>query len=506
MVTIEPYVLKAASAIGAELIKRGKKAFTSNKNEYEKELENVINATIEEFKQTHDISTNGKIHFIISAEIITGLLQFRLYNDFDVNGLINDLISDGRIQAPTQKEITDLLDIFSRKLLASGTLEYLNIENNYHEEIFKITPKIKQAIQEQISPVLTAVNEIKAQISITNTDTAVIEEWVRQLDEIVENIEAFKPKTALERLTKLEERIIAKNVRFDGAMEGRLAYLKASCLSETETNDITSSKAPLYIKAANLCPLNIEFQINAGLSYFIINEHEKASAKAEGILQKNEFSIGGWLIKCYLSGDKIISYLSNVPDSVRNDKSFKAPVRNYLITKRLVSEALEIDGLNLGFDISQVPLPEKITHKNKDFWVLTINYLLTKLYQEHPMIGSIGPAAGIFEDKLFAYMYKLLEKIVTAVKGSEVEEKYAWHKFNLIYWQYIRTYDIKQINEIERVFATIKNKGEIECIMMVQVLNSTKNIEDKKKRLRSLTSMAKIKKISCHCLIASITL
>ena len=482
MVTIEPLVVKAASALGAEIIKRGKKAFTSNKNDYEKELENVINATIEEFKKTHDVSTTGKIHFIISAEIITGLLKFRLYTDFDVNELINGIINDGRIQAPTQTEISDLLDIFSRKLLTSSTLEYLNIENNYKEEIFKIAPKIKQAIQEQISPLVTAVNEIKAQISTTGTDAGVVEEWLRQLDEIVENIEAFKPKTALDRLTKLEERIISKNVTIDDAMEGKLAYIKASCLSETETNDITSAKAPLYIKAATLCPLNVEFQINAGLSYFIINEHEKAKIKADEILHKNEFSVGAWLIKCYIS-ENILSYLSKVPDSVRNDKLFKAPIRNYLMTKRLVSETHEIDSLNLGFDISQVPLPEKITHKNKDFWVLTINYLLTKLYQEHPMMGSIGPAPEILEDKLFAYMFSLLEKIVTAVKGSEVEEKYAWHKFNLMYWQYMKSYDIKQIAEMERVFASIKNKSEIECIMIVQVLNSTKNQEDTKKAI-----------------------
>jgi hypothetical protein len=486
----------------ADLIKAGiisgYEAFTSSKyNDYEKELINIIEKSTEEYKINNSIRPVGKIAFYESQALINELVKFRFTKKLDLEEIQKNVGEDTRIQMPTKSEIDSFLGIFSKNIKQSENLKSLNISNNYQEETFNISEKLDKLGDRILSEIAAIKNQI-AKIPIAND---LSEEWSRQLDEISSNIEAFKPKTALERLENLEKAIANKGVSVD-SIEGRLLFLKASCLTGLDDDEIKKPQATLYIKASNLCPNNVEFRVNAAMSYDVLNERQKAEVAANEILAKDELHFGGWLVKCYLSENNISEFLKTVPLSVRENRNFKRNLCHWLTAKQFITEFNEIDGLGLGFDIEAEKSPEKITSRNIGYWVLVINYLLNKLYYEHPVLGGTGPETELYKNPAFLYLKNLLNLLVTAVEGTEIEAKYNWHKFNFMYYEYMESNEIKSANEIEKVFVKIKKKRFAEYVQMVQVLNSLKQEKETRRAIELVNEFGE-KKNEILCLFNS---
>lgn len=454
--------------------------FGSKYNDYEKELINVIEKTVEEYKLNHNIKLLDKSAFYDSKIIIHELLKFRFTKQLNIDDIQKNIGDNEKVQMPTKAEISTFLELFTTNIENSENLKDLNIKNNYQEEIFSITEKLDK-LNDKIASEFIA---IKNQISQFPIEASLSDEWSRQLDEISENMAVFKPKTALERLENLEERIVKKGISIDGQLEGRLSFLKASCMTELGNDEIKGPQTGLYIKASGLCPNNVEFKVHAAMSYYVLDEREKSDRAANEILLKEEFHPGGWLTKCYLSEDNIFQFLNSVPKNVRENKIFKRSLSHWLAAKKKVTEVIEIDNLGLGFDLETENLPEKITSRNKSYWTLVINYLLIKLYNEYPTVGSTGPDYEMFKDTKFSYLKNLLERIVKAIQGTEVEEKHSLHKFLYLYFQFMELGDIKGVSEIEKAFLSIKSRGFAEYIQMVQVLNSLKKEQETKRAIQ----------------------
>jgi len=470
---LESISIKLAVDIIKWLGSQGIDYFTkSNHTDYEKELQNVIDASTDAFKQKYGRTTrSGKIHFCDSEIILTELLKFRLSRNPNTDVVNTAIQSDARIETPTEAEMSLFLEIFSGYVKKSTKLVELNIENNHKEEIFNISTKLNAMVE--------AITDLKK-----DGPVELIEEWSKRLDEVTSNIEKFKPKTALDILERLEARISEKGILVANPLKGKIIYLKAVCLNDLHLGDIEKKAAEQFIGAYNYCPDNIEFKANAGLSYLVLGDTAKAEKIATEILQKDEYHSGAWALKLFLKEGDFRTFLEEIPAHVRTKREFKAQVGYWIVNKHFARTISELDELGFNFEITDENEPESITNKNKWYWTTVITYLINKLYDLNPLLSSSGFDLKMSEDIYFKYSHSILKKLVKAVAGSEVEDSYAWYKFQLLYMDYVLSQDKHSVPFLETTYDKIKNKIPLEVIQMAQVYNSFGTANDTRKAIK----------------------
>lgn len=444
----------------------------SDYNEYEKELHNVINASTKAYKQKFGSTTkSGKTHFCDSQIILSVLLKFRLSRNPKAEDINKAIQSDTRVEAPTEEEMSQYLEIFSENVKKSTKLVELNIENNYKDEIFNISA--------QLNDFTAAITDLKKEGPAVLT-----EEWSRRLDEVTSNIEKFKPKTALEILERLEARISEKGIDVADALKGKIIYLKAVCLNDLHLEDIEIKAAEQFAKAYKYCPDNLDFKANAGLAYLVLGAMAKAESIADEILRKEEYHSGAWAIKLFLKEQDFRSFLNEIPVHVRNKREFKAQAGYWIVNRHYVRTISELDELGLNFEITDENEPASISSKNKRYWTTAITYLINKLYELNPLLNFSGFDSKMSEDITFKYTHTILKKLGTAVDGSEVEEKYAWYKFQLLYMDYTVSQDKHSVPFLETTFNIIRNKRSLEVLQMAQVYSSYGTAEHTRKAIK----------------------
>jgi len=473
MPILESLAIKLAVDCFKWLAGQGINYFTkSDYNDYEKELNNIITNSTDCYKQTYGgVTKSGKTHFCDSNIIILELLKFRLSKNPKTEEVKKAIQSDRRIEAPTEKEMFQFMEIFSENVKKSSKLIELNIANNYKEEIFNISAKI--------DAVADTISELRRE-----GPADLIEEWSRRLDEVTSNIEKFKPKTAFDILERLEERIAERGITISNALKGRLTYLKAVCLSELHLGEVEKKSSEHFIIAHNLCPENIEYKVNAGLAYLLLGDLTKAENIANEILQKEEYNFGGWAIKLFLKGPDFILILNEMPAHVKVKREFKAQVGYWLAIKGFVRTISELDGLGFNFEVPNETDASAINSKNKSFWTTIINYFINKLYEKYPRLRSSGFDSKIGEDIYFKYVHTLLKKLDAAIHGSEIEDNHLWYKFQLLYMDFILSQDKNSIHTLQTTFDKIKHKQFLEVFQMAQVFNFFNDADHTKKAIK----------------------
>ena len=86
-------------------------------------------------------------------------------------------------------------------------------------------------------------------------------------------------------------------------------------------------------------------------------------------------------------------------------------------------------------------------------------------------------------ESFFLFLREVLEKIVKALEGTEIEDKYVWQKFQYLYMQRFFTGDKKMVYEVEKAFLKIEKKNFHDYLQMFQVFNSLYNEEGTKKAI-----------------------
>ena len=389
--TIAPSVIKYLGA-------KGIKFFTTSKyNEYEKELINVLEKTIKNYEATQMPVPKGTTVFYQSAVLLSEIIKFRFTKELSIDEIKNGITGDEKVQIPTSEELKIFLEEFSKNIGESTKLKSLNLQNNYQEEIFNISENLKK-----LDVIEKLILDIKGELVASKFEITLINEWSTQLDEISSNIEAFKSKTAYDRLLNLEKRINDKGISSND-LKGKLIYLKGSCLNELSSSQVDTKQAELFIIASKLCPTNIEFKVNASFSYYRIEDHIQAKKLADEIIEIDEYNAGGWITRSFLEEQNAIKFLETVPIHVNKKKEFKVHLTHWLIGQGYAKEIKEIDELGLGFDIDSESPPEKITAKNKTYWILITNYLINKFFADFPTLGSAGPSRDAINGKLFSF-------------------------------------------------------------------------------------------------------
>ncbi|MDP1844216.1 MAG: hypothetical protein Q8K64_12405 [Sediminibacterium sp.] len=447
MTGLEVKIMSVAKIAASKLTQWGFEKIVKNENNlYIQELYEVIVSVIKKYDKLFPITEIDRIPFYNSQTLLEEFLQFRFTKQFDKEKVRQKLEENKSIIPPSPNDINRFYELFDAEIKQSTKLSILNIDVNYKEEVFNISETLRSFRDE----VLENMKQIRYDISTTNVSAQLMEEWNKQLDEIVNDLKCFKAKTANQRLESLEERIKNQGIEIP-RLFGRLYRLQADAHDLFYGMDVKDDQAKLLIKVYSLLPTNIENKANAALSYFSLNNYEKAVILADQILAQDEYNILAWTIKCFAANDAIFSILPTVPTTVRDKNLFKVNLYRWLLYKKMLGTIEDIEGFTLTLDIDYSKIPE-ITYRNLHYQHLVAVLLLNSFFARNKMLTPALFYPEAKEDKDFVYAYKILEACARILKATEIEEGYRYYEFQYHCCRYILREERQDLLDMERIF------------------------------------------------------
>lgn len=465
---IETIAVKAASSILSKAITWGiGEIFKSELTDYEIELSKVIQKSIEQYKNLYPIDETNKIPFYTSEVLVNEFFRFRFTSKLNEETVQKAIQEDERIISPSHDQLLNFFEIFDKNIQASGKLKKLNIESNYKEEIFNISNNLT----ELKGTVLRSVSEIKTQINTLSLTTNIIEEWSRQLDEILENLKQYKPFTAQERLKNLEKRIIEVGLETDKKIFSKLYFLQAKCLEQMEGKNNSEEIALLLIKAYKYNKGNEEYKAYAALGYYLLGDKSTASQLGEELLLDDKFNLHGWVIRCFLKKDNFKAAIEEVPEIVKSKRLFKLHLFRWLFHHKYIQKISEFESLGLGFDINTTEMP-LINYLTRDYSLAKSQYLLFKYYERQQIFNSALYFPSAKQDAGYVYANKILNEILNTIKGSEIEKNHNYYAFQFYCSCLILDENTENVFKMEQVFNRLEEKTTDSVIRMAQAIQS----------------------------------
>ena len=464
---IETIAAKVASSILSKALTWGLgEIFKSELTDYEIELSKVIQKSIEEYENLYPIEETDKIPFYTSEVLVNEFFRFRFTSKLNEEAIHTAIKEDERIISPSHEQLLKFFEIFDKIIQVSDKLKKLNIESNYKEEIFNISDNLT----ELKGTVLRSVSEIKTQINTLSLTANIIEEWSKQLDEILENLKQFKPFTAQERLKKLEKRIADAGIEADKKIFSKLYFLQAKCLEQMEVKNISEEEPLLLIKAYKYNNGNEEYKAYAALGYYLLGDKLTASELGEELLLDDKFNLHGWIIRCFLKEDNFKAVLEKVPQIVKAKNLFKLYFFRWLFHHKYIQKISEFESLGLGFDIDTLEMPS-INYLNRNYSLVKSQYLLSKYYEQQQIFNSALYLPSAKKDAGYVYANKILKEVLQIIKGSEIEKNHDYYAFQFYCSCLILDENIENVFKMEEVFNRLEDKTTDTVIRMAQAYN-----------------------------------
>lgn len=224
-----------------------------------------------------------------------------------------------------------------------------------------------------------------------------LSEYRSQLEDIKEDLNHFKIKSAITRLERLEKRVNQNFVNDDLLVDkniilSKIYYLKALALNELEISD-PQKISMLFISAYRLNENDQVHRDRACVEYFSLKENTKAIQLAENILISDEFNLVAWYIKTLLSTD-IKSFLNQVPTSVKTSKRFSHSLIFCIIQRKDFKSFDDLGDYNIKYTYDENDFDE-LTFDNKNLWELNLDLLLNKFFNDNPSRYISGEGSKI---------------------------------------------------------------------------------------------------------------
>lgn len=300
-------------------------------------------------------------------------------------------------------------------------------------------------------------------------------EYKQQLEEINNLILSFKPKTALDLLNGLEERIKNGEAKIDNKIKSKLLYLKAQCKSDIiEYSKEDSGKD--FVQAYKLNNTDEILKERACVEYLNLKDNIKAIGLADQILQTDEYNISAWFVKVLTSGD-IKNYLKSVPKVVFDNYGFQQSVIYQIvrIEKLDFFESLKEYGFELNIDFEKY---KELTFDNKISWLIAIDLALTKIFNKYPTKYIAGERFLLDEIPEIAPTISLAGIFVNTLDKTEISNTIRHQKFYYYYLNYIQTYSDNDFERVKKVFHELEKPFWFYTYFMCQILNHREEYEE----------------------------
>lgn len=463
----------SASIIANHGINQIKDFYQDKREDYEKELTAIIEETIKVFSQNFDTTDkNGKYSFTKSKVVLEHLLTFSLSKEYDTDTLFKLIKQQRNIYTPTNDELTYFIEVFESKLKSSEYLKDFHIKDNYPEEIFLLSEKLNNLL-ELNREIKNDTQEIKESMNVFLTlKERLHQNYHSQIEEIRKCAERFQVDTALSLIENLELELNTQNIH-DKEIRGKLLFLKAHCIRETNPNELEFAK--IFVEAYLVNPEDISIKREATVSYFNLEQKIKSIEVANEILAKKPFDITAWIIKTINNND-ISGYLDEVPEVVKKSYGYPNSIAYFLLLKKkeLNLEQLESIGLSPKIEYNSLP---KLNLFTKDIWNVNIE-LLYNLENKFRRVNYVaGPEFFFKVNHYTENLVKILEEYIDKIDRTEIHSKINAYKWILNYYKYVISNDSTYAKELDKLFPNIKG-DHLKLTQYCQVLNHQKRYND----------------------------
>lgn len=383
------------------------------KDEFQTELYKVIYDTLTEFEKKFPVQNEAmKFPFYHSEIIVKTLLKIALYKeDGDVVQIINELGHNSNIITPNENQILSILDLFNKKICENEKLKNLEIEKNYKGEIFNISNAIKQL-------------EYSVENTIRKISTDLTAEWKRQLEVYKENIEQFKPQTALTLLEKLEQAIRDSDSGISDKIDSKLHYLKALCFELLLDNKNAQKE---YLSCFAKDPTHPVYKEKVAFAYYSLENIARATELAQEIIQTDfDNPTANFILALSKNEEIFFNNIERMPDYVRKNIRFKYLVLSYIQKDKGEYPLLK----RFLLDDYYIETTEKVSYEN--FFTSIYNseyayyvYMVSGLYFDFNERTESSP--------FLEQLHVECKNITLVIRNTELEHKYrgAFFLFNL---------------------------------------------------------------------------
>ncbi|EHP49892.1 hypothetical protein [Odoribacter laneus] len=424
--------------------------FFSSQKEFKQELYQVILATLTEYEEKYPVMSDGdKFPFYDSQAIINELLKYRLFGSaIDLDCLIEEFKKNDHIIIPSKSELETFLNLFYEHIQGNIKLRNLEIERGFKEEIFCISTKLNQLSS-------------SFQNTLASMETSLKEEWKRQLEAYKEHIEKFRPRTALELLIKLETAIADSEFTVNEKFYSKLHYWKAGCY-ELLTQFPEARKE--YIFSYKKDKANNNYKKKAAYAYYKSGKLEEAIRLAKELKEADDDSSVIYFILLFENKEgSLYDKIKILPEYVRKTNEFKFLILAYVRDHENGPAELR-EYLIREFEIEPI---KQLTFDNFYTCVLHVDYANYVYIQNGLRFEFTKRTAKSPEWEI---IYKETHKLVSGLKGSEVENIYQGAFFLYYLADYVVNDQNEQLLEAKRYLSPDNVNGAMmlaNCLQFV---------------------------------------
>lgn len=301
----------------------------------------------------------------------------------------------------------------------------------------------------------------------------VLNEYKEQLKNIEQLINEFKPKTALQLLGEIEPRINDSAVN-DNKISSKILFLKAICKSEL-IDYSAKTTANEFVKAYLLNKTDKKLKEKACVEYLNLDNPEKSLELVKEIIAIDENNLNAWFVKI-LTAKSIDETIKEIPSVVLEDYNFQLNLIYWIVknSRRNFVEDLEKLDLKLNIDLKKY---KKLTFQNKQAWIVAIDLLINKIFNEFP-IRYVAGKNFLFEDEqIIDNALVFLEAFINPLKDSEVKESIYHQSFFYYYFKYYKTKDGNILKNLELTYSKLPNLNWFYTMTFCQALNHNEDLE-----------------------------
>lgn len=263
-----------------------------------------------------------------------------------------------------------------------------------------------------------------------------LSEYKVQLKKIEEQINLFKPKTALDFLIDLELRVNDVEIQDKNKILSKISFLKALC--KYELNGFTKEDtAKDFINAYKLNPAEASFKERASVEYLNLSDSNKALKLANEILEVDDYNKSAWFVKSVTS-KSLKPFIKEIPKYVLEDYNFKISIVYHIVLNYNLNfvEDLEEYGLKLDIEFEKY---KTITFNNLEAWRIGIDLSINKILNDYPLKYISGDYFNMRDIPLLNDVFKLIGQYIEKLDDSELKDITNHQKFFYNYFGYLIT-------------------------------------------------------------------
>lgn len=416
--------------------------FFSSEDDFYNELVSVIKSATREFEEKYpQADNNGKVAFYHSSKVIAELSKYRIMSPelYNSDLLLEVLSSEEIVIPPTKEQIEKFYEIFTDKINKNDKLKKLEIKSTFQEEIFRISDGVK-SLSRNIE------NFLSSNISDLNF------QWKDRMDIYVETLKQFKPQTALDLLTKLEQSFSQSQTKPTEDFLANIDFQKGTCYMFLKDEE-QSCKS--FIAAYRKQTANSIFKEKALLSYFTIKDFPKAQILTDELLQSDEYNPVAHAVDILLAKEEDSKTLIlSTPYIVKNNRLFQSILRSHYhqINQFEYLELLEKE------DIISYKRDSKTIDVNVNTYyesIFLIEIALTTFLRSYNYIGF--SKIEVSDQDNIVFLNGQLKKTLLATENSEIEKRTYSLKALFAFTNYLLTRDRKYILEVSQYYGKDKS-------------------------------------------------